>query len=118
MPRKMKQSRKKAQNKNMTVTLKPKTEITVPPSIRRKAGFKVGDRIEFKVSGSTITILSKAATEDDEYTSAERRVIDRGIAQSEKEYREGRSYGPFTGKEAVAFLHEEVERKAIKRQLK
>jgi bifunctional DNA-binding transcriptional regulator/antitoxin component of YhaV-PrlF toxin-antitoxin module len=30
--------------------VKPKTEITVPKSIRRKAGFKPGDQVEFKVS--------------------------------------------------------------------
>ena len=41
----------------MTVTLKPKTEITVPKSIRQKAGIKPGDQFEFKVSGRTITIV-------------------------------------------------------------
>ena len=41
----------------MTVTLRPKTEIMVPKSIRRKAGIRPGDRVEFKVTGRTITIV-------------------------------------------------------------
>ena len=46
----------------MTVTLKSKTEITVPKSIRCKVGFKPGDRVEFKVSDKTITYRSPALT--------------------------------------------------------
>ncbi len=41
--------------------------------------------------------------------AALRRVIDRGIAASEKDYEEGRSYGPFETHEAlVASLHAEA----------
>ena len=40
----------------MAITLKPKTEITVPRSIRRKAGIKPGDQFEFSVSGRVIKI--------------------------------------------------------------
>ena len=43
----------------MTVTLKPKTEIMVPKSIRRKAGIKSGDEFEFSVSGRVINIIPK-----------------------------------------------------------
>ena len=35
-----------------------------------------------------------------EYTLAQRRAINRGIAQSEKEYSQGRSFGPFKTHEA------------------
>jgi bifunctional DNA-binding transcriptional regulator/antitoxin component of YhaV-PrlF toxin-antitoxin module len=65
------------------------------PAVRRQAGLWSGDRLEFKVSGQVITILPKPRATDDEYTPAERRAIDRGIAQSEKEYGAGKSYGPF-----------------------
>jgi len=110
----MKQSRKKIKMRSMTLTLKSKSEITVPPSVRRKAGFKVGDRIEFKVSGGIITILPELPDADDEYTPAERRAIDRGIAQSEKEYREGRSFGPFaTHAEFMASLNSEAKKLRI-----
>lgn len=48
----------------MTVTLKPKTEITVPRSIRRKAGLKPGDKLEFSVTNRTITIFPKLTPEE------------------------------------------------------
>ncbi len=48
----------------MTVTLKPKAEITVPKSIRRKAGIKPGDRVEFSVSGRVINITPKLSPDE------------------------------------------------------
>ncbi len=48
----------------MTVILKSKTEIRVPKSIRRKAGFKPGDQVEFKVSKRTITIVPKLTPDE------------------------------------------------------
>ena len=48
----------------MTVTLKPKTEITVPKSIRRKAGIKAGDQFEFSVSGRVINIIPKLSPDE------------------------------------------------------
>jgi AbrB family looped-hinge helix DNA binding protein len=46
----------------MTVTVK--TELTVPESIRRKAGYQPGDRVEFQVSGRTITIVPKLTPDE------------------------------------------------------
>ena len=90
----------------MTVTLKAKTETAVPKSVLRKAGYQSGDQIEFKVSGRTITIVPKVPSAEDEYTAAERRAINRGIAQSEKEYQAGLAAGPFeTHEEFIAALH-------------
>lgn len=48
----------------MAVTLKPNREITVPKSVRRKAGFKPGDRVEFRVSGRSITIVPKLSADE------------------------------------------------------
>jgi AbrB family looped-hinge helix DNA binding protein len=96
----------------MTVTVKNNTPIVVPPAVRRQAGLRSGDRLEFKVSGQVITILPKPRATDDEYTPAERRAIDRGIAQSEKEYGAGKSYGPFkTAEEAIASLNTNLRRR-------
>ena len=51
-------------------------------------------------------ILPKRPLAEDEYTSAERRAINRGIQQSEKEYGAGLGAGPFeTHKEFIAALH-------------
>jgi AbrB family looped-hinge helix DNA binding protein len=95
----------------MTVTVKNKTPLVVPPAVRRRAGLKSGDRLEFKVSGQVITILPKQAT-NGEYTPAERRAIDRGIAESERQYAAGKSYGPFkTAAEAIASLDANLRRR-------
>ncbi len=75
---------------HMTVTLKANTEIIVPRSIRRQAGIKAGDEVEFRVSGRVISIVPKRVGKD-----RGERALERGIGQSEKEYREGRSAGPF-----------------------
>jgi bifunctional DNA-binding transcriptional regulator/antitoxin component of YhaV-PrlF toxin-antitoxin module len=38
--------------------------------VRRRAGIKTGDRVEFKVSGGVINIVPKLPSADDEYTPA------------------------------------------------
>lgn len=68
----------------MTLTLKPKAEITVPKSVRRKAGIKPGDRVEFRVSGHVINIIPKpkrVAAGDQTLTPEEAKLVRRGEAQ-------------------------------------
>jgi len=97
----------------MTITVKNNVPIVVPPAVRRRAGLKSGDKLEFRVSGQVITILPKTPDADDEYTPAEHRAIDRGIAASEKDYAAGKSYGPFeTAEEAIASLKANLRRRA------
>jgi len=45
----------------MTVAIKNnnKTPLVVPAYVRRRAGFKSGQELEFKASGGVITILPK-----------------------------------------------------------
>jgi bifunctional DNA-binding transcriptional regulator/antitoxin component of YhaV-PrlF toxin-antitoxin module len=43
----------------MTTIVKNKTEVVVPRSIRRLAGIKAGDQLEFKASSRTITITAR-----------------------------------------------------------
>jgi AbrB family looped-hinge helix DNA binding protein len=91
----------------MTVTVKNKIPLVVPPAVRRLAGLKSGDEIEFRVSDGVITILPKLSTANDDYTPAQRRVIDRGIAKGLEDIKKGRVHGPFeTADEAVAHLRE------------
>jgi bifunctional DNA-binding transcriptional regulator/antitoxin component of YhaV-PrlF toxin-antitoxin module len=98
----------------MTVTVKNKTPLMVPDQVRRRAGLRHGDKVEFKVSGGVINIVPKLPSADDEYTPAERRLIDARLREASK----GPYYGPFgTAHEAVAFLRAEIrKRKAIKRK--
>ena len=67
----------------MTVTVKNKTPLVVPPAIRRRAGLKSGQDLEFKVSGGVITILPKLPTADDECSLEQRRGADEMIAHME-----------------------------------
>jgi hypothetical protein len=93
----------------MTVAIKNKQPIAVSAAALRRAGFRSGQKIEIKVSDGVIAILPKLPSADDEHTPARRRAIDRGIAASEKDYKEGRSYGPFkTHAEFIASLHKEA----------
>jgi bifunctional DNA-binding transcriptional regulator/antitoxin component of YhaV-PrlF toxin-antitoxin module len=88
----------------MTVAVKNnnKTPLVVPPAIRRKAGFKSGEEIEFRTSGRVITIIPKVPTAADEYTPAQRRVIDARLAKADLDIKEGRVYGPFDTADEMA----------------
>jgi bifunctional DNA-binding transcriptional regulator/antitoxin component of YhaV-PrlF toxin-antitoxin module len=68
----------------MTVTLKSKTPLVVPNRVRREAGFKTGDRVEFEVSRGVVTIRPKpAATQgsDDTLTPAEAKKVRHALKQ-------------------------------------
>ena len=103
----------------MTVTVKSKTPLIVPPAVRRQAGFKSGDEIEFKVSGGVITIVPKLPIAEDEYTPEQRRIIDAQLREGLADVKAGRVHGPFsTHKEFIASLHREAKklsREKIKR---
>jgi hypothetical protein len=73
-----------------------------------------GDQVQFKVSGGMINIIPNLPAADDEYTPAQRRVIDARIAQARK----GPYHGPFrTAGEAIKFLNKEIgKRRAAKRK--
>src|SRR5260370_6142926 len=92
----------------MGVVVSTKSELVVPRSVRRRAGLKSGQKVEFKVSGGVINIVPKLPAADDEYTPAQRRVISARL----REARKGPYYGPFaTVDEALAFLHKKEVRK-------
>ena len=58
----------------MTATIKSKSPLTVPDSVRRRAGFKPGDRVEFRVSRGSVTILTRRSVKrdpEDTLTAAE-----------------------------------------------
>jgi bifunctional DNA-binding transcriptional regulator/antitoxin component of YhaV-PrlF toxin-antitoxin module len=101
----------------MTVTVKSKTPLVVPPSIRRKAGLKSGQEIEFQVVGGVISIRPRLP--HDEYTPEQRRIVDAELAEGLADAKAGRVRGPFsTHKEFIASLHKEarkLNRKKAKR---
>src|ERR1700682_2996401 len=80
-----------------TAKIQDRGQVTIPTAVRRQAGLSKGDLVEFAVKGSKIVITPKVVIDrsqfpnaDDEYTPAERRIINRGINQSLKEYRQGK----------------------------
>jgi bifunctional DNA-binding transcriptional regulator/antitoxin component of YhaV-PrlF toxin-antitoxin module len=90
----------------MAAIAKKGAALVVPSAIRRKAGFKRGEDTEFKVSGGVITIVRKPAAASDEYTPAQRQIIDARL----REARKGPYFGPFeTAGEAIKFIRREIE---------
>ena len=98
----------------MTVTVKNKTTtpLAVPPSVRRRAGHKNGQDLEFRVSGGVITILPKLPAADDEYTPEQRRIIDGRLAEGLADIKAGRTFGPFdTADETIAHMKVQLRRR-------
>jgi antitoxin component of MazEF toxin-antitoxin module len=94
----------------MTVTVKNKTPLVVLPAVRRRAGFKSGQEIEFRVSGGVISIRPKLPSADDEYTPEQRRIVDAQLAEGLADIKACRVHGPFsTHKEFIASLHKEAK---------
>ncbi len=96
-----------------------KGQVTIPTRLRNQAGLSKGDLVEFSFLRGKIVITPKLVIDRsqfknaDEYTPAQRRAIDRGIAQSEKEYKQGRVFGPFDSHDAfIASLHKEAGKPA------
>ena len=85
----------------MTVTVKSKTPLVVPPAVRRRAGFKNGQQVEFGVSDGVITIRPKLAAADDEFTPEQRQIIDAQLAEGLADIEAGRTFGPFDSAEEM-----------------
>ena len=70
----------------MTVVITSRDELVVPKSVRRRAGIKTGDRVEFMVSGGVINIVPKLAYAADTFTREETAKI----LKARREMREGK----------------------------
>jgi bifunctional DNA-binding transcriptional regulator/antitoxin component of YhaV-PrlF toxin-antitoxin module len=93
----------------MTVTVRNRTPLVVPPAVRRQAGLKNGQEIEFKVSGGVISIFPKPPVADDEYTAKQRQIIDAGLAKADADIKAGRVSKAFSDHgEFIAALHNEA----------
>jgi bifunctional DNA-binding transcriptional regulator/antitoxin component of YhaV-PrlF toxin-antitoxin module len=101
----------------MTVAVKNnnKTPLVVPSAVRRKAGFKSGQELEFKASGGVITIIPKLPAAADEYTPEQRRMIDAELDEAAK----GPFRGPFnTAAEMIAHLKSELKARGTAKKSK
>jgi bifunctional DNA-binding transcriptional regulator/antitoxin component of YhaV-PrlF toxin-antitoxin module len=92
----------------MGVVIAAKSELVVPRSVQRRAGLKRGQSVEFRVSGGVISIVPELPLAEDEYTLAERGVVDDRLRQARK----GPYHGPFSSPdEAISFLRREVRKR-------
>lgn len=105
------------------VRIHRKGQMTLPSRLRSAVGVGEGDLVEASVQGGKIVLVPKLVidrakfrTADDEYTPEQRRAIDRGIAQSLKEHKQGRGFGPFeTHADLIASLHREASKLRTKK---
>src|SRR5262249_21311064 len=106
-----------------TTRIQHKGQVTIPTRVREQAGLGKGDLVEFSYQHGKIIITpkviidrSKFPSADDEYTPAQRRIIDARLAKSDEDIKRGRVYGPFeTHKEFIAALHQQAAKPARKK---
>lgn len=98
---------------NVTVKNRSGIPLVVPPSVRRRAGHKNGQDLEFRVSGGVITILPKASAANDVCTPEQRRIIDAQLAEGLADIQAGRTYGPFdSADEMIAHMKARIKGRA------
>src|SRR5438128_922052 len=100
----------------MTIIVKGKNNLTVPAQVQRRAGIRVGDRLEFKVSGGIINIIPKLPSADDEYTPTQRKILNAQLAEDLADIRAGCTAGPFnSADEMIAHMKSELKKRAAKK---
>ena len=103
------------------VKIHRKGQMTLPSRLRSAVGVAEGDLVEASVRRGKIVLTPKVVIDrskfpnaDDEYTPAQRRIIDARLAESDEDVKKGRIYGPFTAKTATRFLKSELKARAKK----
>jgi AbrB family looped-hinge helix DNA binding protein len=107
---------------NTTAKIQHKGQVTIPTSVRRQAGLSKGDLVNFAFQRGKIVITPRLVIDpaqfpnaDDEYTPAQRRIIDARLDKAEK----GPSYGPFnTADEMIAHMKGELKKRAAAKKIK
>jgi AbrB family looped-hinge helix DNA binding protein len=103
------------------VKVQRKGQVTLPTRLRSALGIAEGDiMVEATVQRGKIvltprTVIDRAAfpTADDDYTPAQRRIIDARLAQSREDIKKRRTIGPFdTAADAIASMKAELKKRA------
>ena len=100
------------------VKIHRKGQMTLPSRIRAALGVDEGDLVEASVEDGKIVLTptlvidrSKFPTANNEYTPAQRRVIDVQLAKAKEDVKKGRLHGPFEShEELMEFLHNKARR--------
>ena len=105
---------------NTTARIQHKGQVTIPTGVRRQAGLSKGDVVNFAFQRGKIVITPKLVVDrsrfpsaDDEYTPAQRRIIDARLDESEEDLKKGRTFGPFgTAEDMVAHMKGQLKQRA------
>ena len=109
------------------VKIHRKGQMTLPVKLRSLAGISEGDLVEAAFQRGKIVITPKLVidrsgfpTADEEYTPAQRRIIDARLAKSDDDITHGRIYGPFnTAEEMSASVEANIRKlRAVKKRVK
>ena len=87
---------------NATARIQPRGQVTIPTRLREQAGLSKGDLVELAFEHGRIVIKPKVVIDkaqfpnaDDEYTPAQRKVIEARLAKGMADIKAGRTFGPF-----------------------
>ncbi len=108
------------------VKVQHKGQVTIPARLRTQAGIVEGDLVEATFHRGTIILTPKLVIDraqfpnaDEEYTPAQRRVIDARLAMGLEDVKKGRTVGPFhTADELIASMNQELKKRAAAKQRK
>ena len=104
------------------VRIHRKGQMTLPSRLRSAIGIAEGDLVEATLHRGRIVLTPKLVADrsnfpnaDDEYTPAQRRVIDARLDESEKELKKGLIAGPFDSAAAmITHMRSELKKRAKK----
>ena len=108
---------------NTTGKIQNKGQVTIPTAVRRQAGLSKGDLVNFAFQRGKIIITprlvidrSKFPSADDEYTPAQRRIIDARLDKADEDIKAGRVSKAFSDHgEFIAALDKEAAKLAARK---
>jgi AbrB family looped-hinge helix DNA binding protein len=108
------------------VKIQRKGQMTLPTGVRSAVGLVDGDLVDVKVSRGRIIVTptlvidrSKFPSADEDYTPAQRRVIDAQLADALADIKAGRTAGPFnTAHEMIVHMKAEMKKRAVLKKAK
>jgi hypothetical protein len=101
---------------NVVVKNRIRTPLVVPPAVRRLAGHKNDEELEFRVSGDVITIRPKAPATEDQYTARQRRTVNARLAKADADIKAGRVSNAFSDHdEFISALHKEAAKSPLRK---
>lgn len=103
--------------------MKDKGQVTIPTAVRRQAGLNKGDLVNFAFQGGKIVMTPKLVIDGsrfsaagDEYTPAQRRIINASLARADADIKAGRVTKAFSDHaEFIAALHKEAAKLSAKK---